>query len=230
MGRLQPVDLFMKKCQEPISVIEKKRLYDMLPIENELWMHGFKQIAGVDEAGRGPLAGPIVAAAVILYCPVPQLNDSKKLSDKQRRLLFAKLQEGDHAVGIAVLSAAEIDSMGIQQANYKVMRRAIEALKIRPDFVLVDGYTLPGIVLPTRRVVKGDARSLSIAAASVVAKVTRDDLLQEIHEHYPHYGFDHNKGYGTQQHLEAIRVWGPCPEHRKSFSPFIDTGNEPLLF
>lgn len=191
----------------------------MLSLENALWQQGFSRIAGVDEAGRGPLAGPIVAAAVVLCKPVAGLNDSKRLTDAARRALYDRIGSGEHLVGVAMVSSAEIDASGIQSANYRAMRNAIAALLEEPDFVLVDGYALPGIMQPSMRVIKGDARSLSIAAASIVAKVTRDNILIEMDRNYPDYGFARHKGYGTAEHLEALRQFGPCAEHRKSFAP-----------
>jgi len=213
------VDEFMKQAEEA-PFTEQQRLCAMLSLERNLWREGFSRIAGVDEAGRGPLAGPIVAAAVVLSAPIAGLNDSKRLSATVRQSLYERIVSGKHLWGSAIISAAEIDTLGIQQANYKAMRKAIEALPEKPDFVLVDGYALSGIFQPTMRVIKGDARSLNIAAASIVAKVTRDNILAEMDTFYPGYGFARHKGYGTREHLDAIQRLGPCPEHRRSFAPF----------
>lgn len=220
---------FMKPAID-IPFTEQQRLCAMLLLEENLWQEGFSKVAGVDEAGRGPLAGPIVAAAVILSGPIAGLNDSKRLSASARQSLYTHIVSGSHLVGSAVISAGEIDSLGIQQANYKAMRIAIESLPERPDFVLVDGYALSGIPQPTMRVVKGDSRSLNIAAASIVAKVTRDKMLEELDTCYPVYGFARHKGYGTREHLDAIRQFGPCPEHRRSFAPFKTKYNATELF
>ncbi len=213
------VERFMRLLKDGVPFTEQQRLYDMLFLEGTLWKQGFSRIAGVDEAGRGPLAGPLVAAAVILSEPLARLNDSKCLTDTDRRALYMRLVSGNHFVGIASVSSSEIDKLGIQQANYMAMRNAITALPSPPDFVLVDGYALSGIMQPAIRVIKGDARSLNIAAASIIAKVTRDNMLLEMDRIYPQYGFARHKGYGTREHLEAIRRYGLCPEHRRSFAP-----------
>lgn len=218
MSEEQRLERFFKGLETDAPVAEIRRLYDMLTLEDSLWKQGFDRIAGVDEAGRGPLAGPVIAAAVVLDHPIVRLNDSKRLSDSQRRVLFEHIM-GEHHFGIGAVSAAEIDATGIQPANYKAMRCAILALETPPDFVLVDGYALSGISQPTMRVIKGDSRSLSIAAASVIAKVTRDNVMLDLDARYPEYGFAAHKGYGTQAHLEAIEKFGPCPEHRLSFAP-----------
>ncbi|MFA7693182.1 MAG: ribonuclease HII [Candidatus Hydrogenedentales bacterium] len=227
MSKSLPIHRFMSTVTG-CSFTEQQRLCAMLSIENSLWCDGFSNVAGVDEAGRGPLAGPIVAAAVILSEPIPGLNDSKQLTETSRQSLYNCITGGTHVWACASISASEIDRMGIQQANYLAMRKAMEGLSIRPDFLLVDGYNLAGIAVPTMRVVKGDSRSLTIAAASVVAKVTRDTFLRELDTLYPGYGFARNKGYGTLEHRRAIETLGPCPEHRRSFAPFTqkDETNE----
>lgn len=198
---------------------ERRRLDAMLEFERNATGMGFRRVAGVDEAGRGPIAGPIVAGAVVLAGPVAGLNDSKQLSEARREALFEELHAGEHAVGCAVIEAAEIDQMGIQQANYAAMARALSALSPPPDYALVDGFQVPGLAVPQLRLVKGDARSLSIAAASIVAKVTRDRLMRAHAAAYPGYGFDQHKGYGTAAHLDALARLGPCPLHRRSFAP-----------
>ncbi len=226
---IQTAKTFIKRVSCALPRSEATRLEDMLELEARLWGQGFLHVAGVDEAGRGPIAGPIVAAAVVLAAPLPALNDSKRLSAACRKRLYAQLLDGSHQVGVATVSAQAIDAHGIQRANYGAMLEAIAALPAPPDFVLVDGYALSGLALPAMRVIKGDARSLSIAAASVVAKVTRDTLLEALHEQYPQYGFARHKGYGTREHLDALARHGPCPEHRRSFAPLAIAGEESFL-
>ena len=188
----------------------------MWEIEDSL---GLNVICGVDEAGRGPLAGPVCAAAVILpkHLQIPGLTDSKKLSDKKRRELFPIIQEQAVAYGIGLASEAEIDEINILQATFLAMGRALSQLSIRPEMVLIDGNREADFGLPVRTVVKGDSLSANIAAASILAKVTRDNLLVELAKQYPEYGFEIHKGYGTKAHYEALRTYGPCPIHRKSF-------------
>ena len=188
----------------------------MWEIEDSL---GLNVICGVDEAGRGPLAGPVCAAAVILpkHLQIPGLTDSKKLSDKKRRELFPVIQEQAVAYGIGLASEAEIDEINILQATFLAMGRALSQLSIRPEMVLIDGNREADFGLPVRTVVKGDSLSANIAAASILAKVTRDNLLVELAKQYPEYGFEIHKGYGTKAHYEALRTFGPCPIHRKSF-------------
>ncbi|MCK5861101.1 MAG: ribonuclease HII [Candidatus Hydrogenedentes bacterium] len=212
-------DFFLEQLKEKVSQKEKKRLRVMLSIEETLWAQGFSRIAGTDEAGRGPLAGPLVAAAAVLKFPIPGLNDSKKLSEARREVLYEQILAEGHAIGVAIKSANDIDQHGIQHSNMSAMLEAVNILPEPPDFILVDGYNLIGLSQPVMRVIKGDARSLNIAAASIVAKVTHDRLLLKIDECYPGYGFTRNKGYGTREHLEAIKTLGPCPEHRMSFAP-----------
>ena len=176
-------------------------------------------ICGVDEAGRGPLAGPVCAAAVILpkHLQIPGLTDSKKLSDKKRRELFPIIQEQAIAYGIGLASEAEIDEINILQATFLAMRRALSQLSIRPEIALIDGNRETDFGLPVKTVVKGDSLSANIAAASILAKVTRDTMMVELAEQYPEYGFEIHKGYGTKAHYEALCTYGPCPIHRKSF-------------
>lgn len=188
-------------------------------IEDELFSRGIGVICGVDEAGRGPLAGPVCAAAVILppHLEIPGLNDSKKLSDKKRRELFPLIQEQAIAYGIAFADHQEIDEMNILQATYLAMQRAIDQLEGKADLALIDGNRAKDFGLPVQTVVKGDSRSASIAAASILAKVTRDDYMLEMAKQYPEYGFEIHKGYGTKAHYEALRTHGACPIHRKTF-------------
>lgn len=188
-------------------------------IENGLYAEGYQVICGVDEAGRGPLAGPVCAAAVILppNTVIPGLNDSKKLTDKRRRELYPVIKEQALAYGIAFASHEEIDEINILQATFLAMRRALEQLDVKPDMVLVDGNRLTDFGVPAKSVVKGDSLSANIAAASVLAKVTRDDLMLTEAENFPQYGFEIHKGYGTKAHYEALRAHGPSPIHRMTF-------------
>lgn len=188
-------------------------------IEHEFYEQGVQLICGVDEAGRGPLAGPVCAAAVILPrdLEIPGLNDSKKLSDARRRELFPVIQAQALAYGIGFASHEEIDRINILQATFLAMGRALEQLKIKPDLALIDGNRQTDFGIKVETVVKGDSRSANIAAASVLAKVSRDDVMLELARQYPEYGFDIHKGYGTRAHYEALRRCGPCPIHRMSF-------------
>lgn len=192
---------------------------DMWQIEDGFYAQGVMNICGVDEAGRGPLAGPVCAAAVILpeHLEIPGLNDSKKLTDKKRRELFPIIQEKALAYGIGFASQEEIDEINILQATFLAMERALGALAIRPGLVLIDGNQEKDFSLPVKTVVKGDSLSANIAAASVLAKVSRDDVMLEFARQYPEYGFDIHKGYGTKAHYAALTQYGPCPIHRRSF-------------
>lgn len=191
----------------------------MWEIEDQLYSQGMQIICGVDEAGRGPLAGPVCAAAVILppRLEIPGLNDSKKLTDKRRRELFPLIKEKALAYGIAFADHAEVDKINILQATYLAMERALAQLNLRPDIALIDGNRAKDFGLPVQTVVHGDSLSANIAAASILAKVTRDDLMLEMAETYPQYGFEVHKGYGTKAHYEAILQHGPCPIHRMTF-------------
>jgi ribonuclease HII len=192
---------------------------DMWQIEQECFDQGFQVICGVDEAGRGPLAGPVCAAAVILPAnlDIPGLNDSKKLTDKRRRELFPIIQEQAIAYGIGLASHEEIDRINILQATYLAMERAIAQLSVKPDMALIDGNRAKDFGIPVRTVVKGDSLSASIAAASILAKVTRDDLMLEAAKAYPQYQFDVHKGYGTKAHYAALTEHGPSSIHRMTF-------------
>ncbi len=191
----------------------------MEPFEAAVRARGFRVIAGLDEAGRGPLAGPVVAAAVVL----PQkgkwtgVDDSKKLSAGQREEIFPLLFEKALGVGVGIVDAQEIDRLNILQASLKAMQLAVENLSLPPDFLLIDGIHSLRLPLPQQTIPKGDQRCLSIAAASIVAKVTRDRLMTAYHDQYPQYNFARHKGYGTKEHLQAIRKYGCCPLHRQSF-------------
>lgn len=190
--------------------------HTMWEIEDSL---GLRLICGVDEAGRGPLAGPVCAAAVILpeHLQIPGLTDSKKLTDKKRRELFPVIQEQAIAYGIGLASESEIDEINILQATFLAMRRALDQLTVRPEIALIDGNRETDFGLPVKTVVKGDSLSANIAAASILAKVTRDNIMVELAQQYPEYGFEIHKGYGTKAHYEALRTYGPCPIHRKTF-------------
>lgn len=196
--------------------------HELLRLERELRKEGFCRIAGIDEAGRGPLAGPVVAAAVLLPPEaeeLPGVFDSKQLSDAERRELFRELKAtAGVEIAIAVVDAATIDKINILRATHAAMCEAAGRLK-KIDFVLVDGLPVPGFEVPVRNVIRGDATSASIAAASIVAKVTRDEIMEAAELEYPGYGFARHKGYGTADHLEALRKLGPCPLHRRSFRP-----------
>lgn len=192
---------------------------DWLLYENEKYNEGYKIICGVDEAGRGPLAGPVYAAAVVLEKgqTIEGVNDSKKLSEKKRELLFDKIinECKDYSIGTA--SEKEIDELNILQATFLAMKRAVDGLSIKPDCALVDGNQIPNLDCDVTTVVKGDAKSESIAAASILAKVSRDRYMLEMAEKYPQYGFEKHKGYGTKLHYEMIEKYGICDIHRKSF-------------
>ncbi len=201
---------------------EGQRLRHLLRFETELWAQGHTHIAGVDEAGRGPLAGPVVAAAAIL----PQgwklegLDDSKKIADEARRDELAEaIKRGAVAWAVGVAEAEEIDRLNIRRASLLAMHRALQALGIQPDYVLLDAFTIPECTLPQRGIIKGDALSLSIAAASVLAKTTRDRHMRELDVRFPGYGLAEHKGYGTASHLQAIREKGVLAIHRRSFAP-----------
>lgn len=191
----------------------------MWEIEDEFYGKGHTVICGVDEAGRGPLAGPVCAAAVILpqHLQIPGLNDSKKLTDKKRRELFPLIKEQALAYGIGFATHQEIDEINILQATYLAMERALEQLDVKPDLALIDGNRAKDFGVPVQTVVKGDSLSANIAAASILAKVTRDDLMLDMAKEYPSYGFEVHKGYGTKAHYEALCALGPCAIHRMTF-------------
>lgn len=196
---------------------ELARLEVMEQYEREYADRGL--IGGVDEAGRGPLAGPVAAGAVILPrgCRILYLNDSKKLSKKRREELFLEIQDKAIAWGVGIVSPARIDEINILQATYEAMRAAISQLKEKPRLLLNDAVTIPGLEAEQIPIIKGDEKSISIAAASIMAKVTRDHMMAEYEELFPGYGFARHKGYGTAAHIRAIRELGPCPIHRRSF-------------
>lgn len=214
---------------------EFQRIQDLLKIENELFEEGYQLVAGVDEAGRGPLAGPVMAAVCILPkgFDLPGLNDSKKLTEKKREYLFHKIKEQAIAFSLGSATSIEIDTLNVLQATKLAMMRAIDHLEVTPDYLLIDGKDRLNTPLLHKTVIGGDGLSASIAAASILAKVARDELMYEAHELYPEYHFDLHKGYGTKIHLEAIKRFGPCPIHRKSFSPLkeviLSLGNKSYM-
>lgn len=193
-------------------------------IENELAQKGYTSICGVDEAGRGPLCGPVVAAACILPdgLVIEGLNDSKKLTEKKREALFDVICESAIAYSIAEASVEEIDRMNILEADLLAMRRAIDGLPVKADFAIIDGNIARDFQIPAMAVVKGDARSMNIAAASILAKVTRDRMCIDLDAQYPEYEIAKHKGYGTKAHMDALRKYGPSPIHRKKFIRFLD--------
>jgi len=198
---------------------ELTRFKSMCTYENKAYQKGYKYIAGIDEAGRGPLAGPVVAAAVILpeNIFIKNLKDSKKLSSKQRDILYDEIKSKALAFGIGLSDEKCIDKMNILNATKNAMEQAINSLEIKPDIIFIDAIKLDRILLPQVSIIDGDNLSISIAAASIIAKVTRDRLIEEYDRIYPEYGFAKHKGYGTKEHIEAIKKYGICPIHRLSF-------------
>lgn len=196
---------------------EIERTRNMQKYEREYAQYQY--ICGIDEAGRGPLCGPVVAGAVILPkdCNILYINDSKKLSEKMRDVLYDEITRGAIAWGVGVVSPERIDEINILQATYEAMRMAIDKLKVKPDILFNDAVTIPGVEIEQVPFIKGDAKSQSIAAASIIAKVTRDRMMEEYDKMYPEYGFAKHKGYGTKAHYDALREFGPSPIHRKSF-------------
>ncbi|OUQ18477.1 ribonuclease HII [Lachnoclostridium sp. An138] len=205
-----------QRRQEKLKA-ERERLEGMRVYERQYRERG--TLCGIDEVGRGPLAGPVVAGAVILPedCEILYLNDSKKLSEKKRELLYDEIMEKAIAVGIGAVSPERIDEINILQATYEAMRIAISRLSVRPDLLLNDAVTIPQVDIPQVPIIKGDAKSVSIAAASIIAKVTRDRMMVQYEDLYPGYEFASNKGYGSARHIAALKEIGPCPIHRRSF-------------
>ena len=217
-NRAGVVSLISKyKKQEEKLEEEKKRIENMSIYERKY--ADFQYICGIDEVGRGPLAGPVVAGAVILPkdCDILYLNDSKKLSEKMREALYDEIMDKAVATGIGIVGPGRIDEINILQATYEAMRMAIDNLKVRPDLLLNDAVTIPEVNIKQVPIIKGDAKSISIAAASIIAKVTRDRLMVQYEEVLPGYGFSSNKGYGSATHIQAIRELGATPIHRQSF-------------
>lgn len=207
----------MRKLTEEKLQSERERLEKMKEYEYRYENHVL--ICGLDEAGRGPLAGPVTAGAVILPrdCEILFLNDSKKLSEKRREELFEEIKEKAVAYGVGIAGADRIDEINILQATYEAMKLAISSLGAEPEVLLNDAVTIPGIEIPQIPIIKGDGKSVSIAAASIMAKVTRDHMMEEYDKLFPEYGFARHKGYGTAAHIEALKKFGPCPIHRRSF-------------
>ncbi|SHE58899.1 RNase HII [Thermoanaerobacter uzonensis DSM 18761] len=198
---------------------EIERINNLKYYENQLYQLNLNFIAGVDEAGRGPLVGPVVAACVILPKEVfiPEINDSKKLSEKKRKVLSEVIKKVAISYAIGIVDCEEIDKINILNATYKAMQIAISKIQQKIDYLLVDAITVPQIEINQKAIVKGDSKSISIAAASILAKVERDKMMKEYHKIYPQYNFEKNKGYGTKEHIEALKKYGPCPIHRKTF-------------
>lgn len=192
---------------------------DRLSYEKKLWQQGYNFIAGIDEVGRGPLAGAVYACAIIFKKEIfiPEVRDSKKLSEKKRELLFELIRENAVSFAIGTANEKEIDTINIRQSTFLAMRRAVEGLKIQPDYLVVDGFDLPESNIPSEGIIKGDDKSFTIAAASIIAKVSRDAYMKDLDKKYPNYKFAKNKGYGTKEHIEAIKKYGITPVHRKSF-------------
>ena len=212
--------IFQRKKAIQAEVAEDKRLETMLRYEREAYNQGFQVLAGIDEVGRGPLAGPVVAAAVILPkgCKIRQLNDSKKIPESKHEAIYHEVMKEAVAVGIGIKDAQIIDQVNIYEATKLAMLEALSKLDPQPQHLLIDAMKLD-TPIPQQSIIKGDAKSASIAAASIIAKVTRDRLMDEYDKQYPEYGFAQHKGYGTAQHIEALKKYGPCPIHRSSFEP-----------
>lgn len=199
---------------------EEKRLIELKKIDNEFFDRGIKYIAGIDEAGRGPLAGPVVVASVILPCDsmIEGVNDSKKVSENRREKLYDIILNEAISYGVGIVYQEEIDDINILQATKKALTMSIKDMEIKPNIILVDALTgIDTLTIPYKSIIKGDAKSYSIAAASIIAKVTRDRIMREWDKVYPQYGFGSHKGYGTAKHIQAIKEFGSCPLHRKSF-------------
>jgi ribonuclease HII len=200
--------------------MKKIKPVDKLLYERELWGKGYKLIAGVDEVGRGPLAGPVVAACVIFPedINIPGIDDSKKLTSEKREELYWKIKQNALDFGVGIIQEREIDKLNILRASLKAMQKAISSMKNTPHFLLIDGnQKIPHLDIPQLPVIKGDTLSLSCGAASIIAKVERDRLMKRLHKKYPQFSFDQNKGYASKEHLEALRIYGPCKVHRRSF-------------
>ncbi|MBN1915333.1 MAG: ribonuclease HII [Parachlamydiales bacterium] len=204
-----------------IDASEYHRLYEMSSIERKLYRSGYHQIAGVDEAGRGPLAGPVVAAAIIMppKMMISGIDDSKKVSKKKREAIFQQIISLNIPYAVGIVDSGEIDRINILQATFVAMQQAVAKLFSPPDFLLIDGHISPPFSFPLQCIVHGDSLSISIAAASIIAKITRDEIMEKYDTVYPEYGFCDHKGYGTAKHLEAIKKYGPSPIHRFSFAP-----------
>lgn len=213
------VKKLLVKAQKKLDAYAKEleRTENMKMYEKKYWDYSY--ICGIDEVGRGPLAGPVVAAAVILPkdCNILYINDSKQLSEQKREELFDQIMEQAVSVGIGIVSHERIDEINILQATYEAMRQAVGKLSVVPDLLLNDAVTIPELTMKQVPIIKGDSKSISIAAASIIAKVTRDRMMVELSKFYPEYGFEGNKGYGSAVHIQALKEIGPCKIHRRSF-------------
>lgn len=211
----------VRQCQAQLDEYkrERERIGRMFSYERQVWAMGYRLVAGLDEVGRGPLAGPVVAAAVILpgELIVPGLEDCRRLSGKRRQEVYEEIRAKALGVGIGMVHPDGIDEANVMMATYKAMVKAVADLAERPDYLLIDSLHLPGVAQPQAPIAGGDGQSCSIAAASIVAKVTRDDYMIEMDKQYPQYGFANHKGYGTLEHREALERHGPCPIHRKTY-------------
>ncbi|MCD8510821.1 MAG: ribonuclease HII [Bacillus sp. (in: Bacteria)] len=221
-GVIKLYEAWEKRYQKQEEI--KEQFYTMREHEEHLWKEGYVYIGGVDEVGRGPLAGPVVAACAILSPDfyLPGLTDSKKLTKEKREEFFHRIKEEAVSFGVGMATAEEIDQLNIYEATKVAMNRAIRKLTHVPDYLLLDAMKLP-ISIPQTSLIKGDSKSISIAAGSVIAKVTRDHYMEELGRVYPNYGFERHMGYGTREHLEALKKYGVTKEHRNSFAPVQDT-------
>lgn len=212
-----------RKQEAKITAL-KAKADSMWELERGAWKQGYQGIAGIDEVGRGPLAGPVVAAAVILPpdFELLEVNDSKQLSPEKRDYLYLEIMARATAVGIGVISEGVIDEINIYQATKRAMEEAVSQLQVPADYLLLDAMTLERVSLPQENIIKGDTKSVSIAAASIIAKVTRDRMMEEFSQQFPGYAFEKNAGYGTKDHLLGLEKQGPCPIHRKTFAPVKD--------
>jgi ribonuclease HII len=209
------------EARRQAAQLERKRIQALYEYEHQLKTEGYSMVAGIDEAGRGPLAGPVLVAAVMLPldCYLPGLNDSKKLTAAQREKLYQEIKDAAIAVSSCIVSVQTIDEINIYQATVSGMYSAASGLSPAPQAILIDAVPLPNLVVPHKAIIGGDQVSASIAAASIIAKVERDQLMNELDCQYPMYGFARHKGYGTQEHMDALAKYGPCPHHRRSFAP-----------
>ena len=214
-----------------VKIHRRRRAKNRAPLTEERALHrsGHNFVGGVDEVGRGPLAGPVVAGVVVLSSGsqgswMTSIRDSKAMTVIQREAAYHRIHKNAMAVATGIVAPEEIDGIGISPATFLAMQRALSLLAIQPEFLLVDAFEIPGITIPQKPIVKGDSKSLSIAAASVVAKVERDQMMRDFDQQYPEYGFRENKGYGSAAHLDALKRLGPCPIHRYSFAPVRDQG------
>lgn len=217
---MRKLDLYKEEKRKLAQQKETERLLQMSIYEKQAYLQGFRYVAGIDEAGRGPLAGPVVASCVILPegCMIEGLNDSKKLRSIQRERLYELIVEQAISIGTGIIDEKSIDNINILNATKLAMKNAVEQVKPRPDILLIDAVKLEKVDITQVSIIKGDALSLSIAAASIIAKVTRDHLIDLADEVYPQYGFKNHKGYGTPEHINAIKKYGICPIHRVSFT------------